>query len=318
MQPATRSRSRSGASDSLKVDALDFDSFSSGTALKIDGSGASVEFAGNLTDSAGISASVDSTGGQVISNATGNETISATSIDAGITEDAGVTISGSTIALSAQSSTTATITTDGVSGALDSATITTSNSATIVIDGELDATSTLSVLTNVHLSDTVTAVDGGNLVGNHAVSITGNNTSTVTLGTNAHLIGSSVDVGASTTVTSNLTAGDVGDNYFQAASRAIPPSWTGALVGFATDITNVTEVIAPATAQIDAGSVTVPSSNPSASLVISAVDTTNITSDYTTTQLSHVPVINGVLIFTAVDGSVDLDRTTEVEIGDTT
>ena len=302
-----------GTGDSLKVDALNFDSFAPGTAFKIDGNGSSIDFTGNVTNSSGISASVQATGGQVIAGAHGDDNISATSIDAGITVEPGVTIAGSTISLSAQSSTTAQITTDGLSNALHTATITTENTATININGTINATGDLSVLTGVTLTDTVHAVDGANLT---AVTITGIDTSKVELGAAAHLQGASVNIGATTTVNSTITADDLADSFLNSSARIIPSSVTGTLVQLDTSITNTTKVDVPAGAQVKAGTGAVGGS--SAALVINAADTTNVISDFMPATTLYLPLINGLLLFSTVDSSIVLDRTTDVLIGDTT
>ncbi|HVB17763.1 MAG TPA: LEPR-XLL domain-containing protein, partial [Stellaceae bacterium] len=191
-----------GASDTLKVDSLDFSTIATGMAFDINGNGASIEFAGNLTDTAGLSALVHSSGGQTITDASGAEAITPLNgVDASITVDPGVTITANTIALEAQSTTTASIITDGTSNALTSATITTGtssdpNSATVTIDGTLDATGgALSALTSLTLNDTVTALDGANL---GSVALAAVNNSQVILGAAAVVIGGSVDLGAST------------------------------------------------------------------------------------------------------------------------
>ena len=302
-----------GAGNTLKVDALDFSQIASGTAFNIDGSGASIEFSGDVSDLSGVSATVHSSGDQSLLLATGAETITATGINAAITVDLGVTISASTISLLANSSTTAAIATDGVSSALTGATITTGNSATIIIDGTLDATGALKVLTGVTLNDTVHATDGANL---SAVSITANNTSQVTLGSAAMVIGGSVDIGAATTVTVAVTANDLADNYLNSASTIIPADFTGTWTQIATNITNTTEVTVPATAHIDAGSGIVGGGLSGPSLVLSAADSTNVTSDFTPAQASYMPLIHGVLLFSTVDSSITLHRASEVLVGD--
>ena len=151
-----------GSGDTLQVDTLDFSQMNGGadahSKLVIDGNGASIDFTGNVTDSAGISATVTtqvtgsaSTTGHVQSIGAAGSALRA---DASITVDTGVVLTGSTITLEAQSTSTSTIT----SASTDTgAGIYTENSAQITINGNLNATGTLSVLTNVNLTDDVNA-----------------------------------------------------------------------------------------------------------------------------------------------------------------
>src|SRR6185437_10720529 len=178
----------------------------------------------------------------------------------------GVIISASTIDLSATSTTTNSITTDGSSKLLTSAAITTDNSATITIDGTLDATSRVAALTQVNLTDTIAAIDGDNLTG---ITVAGTNTSQVTLGSAAVVSGSSVDLGAATNVNVTINAGDLGASF-------LVGNQSYSAVDLSTDITNTTEVTVPVAAQISAGSGIVGGLDSGPSLLLSAADTTNV------------------------------------------
>jgi hypothetical protein len=235
---------------------------------------------------------------------------SALRADASITVDTGVVLTGSTITLEAQSTSTSTIT----SASTDTgAGIYTENSAQITINGHLNATGALSVLTNVNLTDHVNATTGSDLA---AITVVGTNTSTVTLGAAAQVSGSSVDIGATTTINSTINAADLADSFLNSAQTIVPSSATGTLVELQTDMTNTTEVVVPATAQVTAGTGVVGGGTTGPSLVLAATDSTNVTSDFTPAQTLYLPLLNGVLLFSAVDSSVALDRTTEVLVGD--
>ena len=256
-------------------------------------------------------------------------------IDAGITINSGAVITANTISLSANSSTTATFTTNGSSDLLDSAAITTSNSATIDIYGTLDATGSLSVLTNVTVDDQVSATDGASLVD---VVINATNKSTVTLESTAQLSGSSIDIEATTDVDPPATvngptpvmilADDLADSYLDPTNVDNGPTNgnsdnattlaghpIGTLVGLAVTIANTTEVVIASGAQVDAGSGEVGSTGDS--LVINAADQTNVITEFQPASTVYLPLINGVVIFSAIDSTISLDRTTDVLIGDT-
>src|SRR5262249_52271926 len=160
--------------------------------LVIDGSGSNVVFAGNVSDTGGISASAHSitvnsgvtltggaislqataSGGQDLTGSTASsQSISATGLDASVTGNG--TLSGSTIDLEAHSSATAIISSGS---SVEQASITTGNSATITISGHVQATGALTVLTDVTLNDTVNLTSAGSL---QSVTIDATNTSTI-------------------------------------------------------------------------------------------------------------------------------------------
>src|SRR5580704_14000046 len=184
-----------GAGDTMQVDSLP----DIGKNLTIDGA-SSVTFANSITETDALSVTASATGGQSISGSSASaQSISALGVDASITVNSGVTLTASSISLSAQSTTTASIAapvhSHGVLNTSDltSATITTENTATVTLDGTLSSSGAVSVTTSVNLIDTVNAAgtDGENLT---AVTVTPTDTSEVLLGSAAAISGRSVDL----------------------------------------------------------------------------------------------------------------------------
>ncbi len=310
-----------GAGDSLTVD--DLSSASWGTAqLNIDSSAAAnVIFAGNVTDSAGINVNLGTAAQSLANNYSNNEwTVgsgsSAAETSSAITVDPSVTLSANTITLDAQASSTLSIST----GSSDTSVgIYTQNRATVEIEGTLQATGTDSSITlgtDVVVSDTVNAAgtDGESLT---AITVEATDTSTVTLVSGASITADSVDITATTAVTSTITADDLAYNYLVDGAAIAGP-----LVEITTAVDNTTEVSVPIGASITAEGGTVAGTGganqpPAATLVISATDTTDITSDFQPADTYYLPIINGVNVFSLIDSQVALDRTTDVLIGDT-
>ena len=170
------------------------------------------------------------------------------------------------------------------------------------------------------------------------VVINATNNSTVTLESAAQLSGSSIDIEATTDVDPPATvngptpvmilADDLADSYLDPTNIDNGPTNgnsdnattlaghpVGTLVGLAVTIANTTEVVIASGAQVDAGSGEVGSSGDS--LVINAADQTNVITEFQPASTVYLPLINGVVIFSAIDSTISLDRTTDVLIGDT-
>ena len=317
-----------GAGDTLQVLSLP----NIGKNLTIDGA-STVTFAGSFTESGALDVTASASGGQIITGSSAaTQSISALGVNAGITVQSGVTLTASSISLDAQSHTTATITSPlhalfPDTSDLTSASITTGNSATIEIDGALHTTGAVSVLTSVTLDDTITAAgsDGDSLT---SVTIGATDVSQITFGSAASIssgtvgVGAAtVDIGATTNVNINITADHLADGVL---ARLVPivsdlPGLDGDKVHIQTTVTNTTAVILPVNSAamiLQSGLGTVAGSD--ASVLLSAVDTTNVTTALTTSPTSYLPLVNSALVFSTVDSSVSLGRTTEVLVGDVT
>ena len=236
--------------------------------------------------------------------------------------NANVTLTASSISLSAQSTTAASIAapvhSHGLFNTSDliSASITTENTAMVTLDGALSSSGAVSVTTSVNVTDTVNAAgtDGENLT---AVTVTPTDTSEVLLGSAAAISGGSVDLGAATHVAVNITADHLADSLLSLTSGIIPSSVTGTLVEIQTQVTNTTKVVVPVNAAamiVQTGTGTVQGGTES--VLLSATDTTNVTTALTTPAATYLPLLNGALLFSTVDSAVTLNRATEVLVGD--
>jgi len=304
-----------GAGDTLQVGdsthAVDFNTLAAGTAFDITGAGSSIAFSGNLTDSSGVSATVNASDTQTISASTiGAESITQSApIGATITEDSGVTISASTISLEATSSSTETITnTDANANLVTSAAITTTNNAAITINGTLDATGALSVISNVDVND---SIDNSDSLVLHAVTITANDTSGVTFSSSAVVSAATLDAEANTTVNATIDADHIGAGVIPGF---VPASLLGIAVEVEANVTNSTIVTVASGASIELGAGTISTAEPVAGS-LAATDATNVTTSLTLDNPVSLPVVGNVLVFSALDSSDTLSRTTAVDVG---
>ena len=248
-----------GTGDTLKVDSINFDDLHAGQFI-IDGSGAGIEFAGVLTDTAGVSATVTSAHSGSIVDTTvfglpigsaGTQTISAPAMNASIMVDASATINASTISLMANAASTESITANTFLNLVTSASIATTDAASISIAGTLNATGALSVISNVTVNDTIAHSDAHLL---HSVSVTANNSATISFLSSASVTAGTLDTEANTSVSIAITAKDVGIGYIPGI---VPLSLFGLEATVITSVTDVTTVTVAGGASISVGSGTI-------------------------------------------------------------
>ena len=306
-----------GAGDKLIVDSINFDQLNAGQFI-IDGLGAGIEFAGNLIDSAGVSASVtsahsglvtDTSLSGLVSVAAGAETIVAPAMNASIIVDASGSISGTTISLMANSASTESITTATDFNLVTSAAITTANTASIVIAGTLNANGALSIISTVMVSDIVSNSNAHLL---HSVSVTASNSATVSFLTGSVITAGTLDSQANTSVSIAVTAKDVGVGYIPGI---IPASLFGIEAGVNVTVTDVTMVSVDGGASISVGSGTI-ATGPPVAAYLAASDMANIATSVTLVDPIKLPVVGKVLVFSAMDSSDVLSRSTKVVVGD--
>ena len=269
--------------------AIDFSNFNTNgnqTPFVIDGNGNSVEIKGSVIDNAGISIA---TGAQT-GNAHGS-----------ITVDQGASITGSTISLEADASST-TATTDSSSANLSINSGNANLSATIDIEGSISASSTLTVTTDVVVND---SIDADNDAGLQTVTVNANDTSTVTFGSQSIVSAASIDAEAHTTVTATIEATGVSSSIW----ASYLPGGISA-VEVTTNITNTTKVVVVSDASHTA-SLTATSGD----IDLAAVDVTNASVNIALTDPTTLPVVGGVLLFSALDSQDNLNWLTAVDVG---
>ena len=298
-----------GAGDVLTVNTINFDSIDNGAAFNISGDGSSIEFAGNITDSAGISAAVNASDTQSITNPTATTTESLTSptVSSAITLDAGYTIQASTISLTANATTTETIA-NTAANLVTSAAIVTTNLAQITIDGTLDATGAVSVISTVTVNDSIDNTDATLM---HAVSVTANDTSAVTFGVTSSVTAATLDAEANTNVTATIDADHIGTGVLP---EFIPLSLLGVAVQVSANVTNTTTVTVAPGASIGVGAASISAALPAAAW-LAANDDTNVTTAVTLDDPVDLPVVGNVLVFSALDSADTLSRVTSVDVG---
>ncbi len=296
--------------DKLTVNTLNFNTEDSGASFNILGDGASIEFAGNITDSAGVSATVTSSDTQSITaSQLGSNSIVPQQEMASITVDQGVTITGSTISLIANSSSQETITNTDTSAKLvtsdsiaPATPAQTTNSAQVTVNGTLDATGAVVLQSNVTVNDSIDNSDALLLT---AVTVTTNNASGVTLSSTATVDAATLDAEANTNVNVTITADHVGAGIGNGL-YSLPVT---------VNDTNTTTVTVDLGASVAVGAGTVSASQPDAAF-LAATDNTNVTTALTLDDPAKLPVFDNVLLFSAVDSADNLSRTTSVTVGD--
>ncbi|MDR3372280.1 MAG: LEPR-XLL domain-containing protein, partial [Ancalomicrobiaceae bacterium] len=304
-----------GSGDTLKVDTINFDTFGAG-ALIIDGSGASIEFAGTLTDSAGVSAaatsshtsSITDTSLGLISVAAGSETITAPTMNASIVVDSSASIVASTISLSATASSTESITSATDWNLIIGAGIATIDTASVTIAGTLNATGAVSAIANVAVNDNI-ALTNAHLL--HSVSVSATNSSTVSFVAGSSVTAGTLDAEANTTVSATVAATNLGIGYIPGV---VPLSIFDAEATANVTVTNVTSVAVAPSAAIDVGSGQISTAKPVAAY-LAATDQTTAATTITLASPFKLPVVGNVLAFSALDSTDTLSRTTSVDVG---
>ena len=273
-----------GSGNTLDIDGtVNFTSYDTG--LNIDGGGAKVEITngGHLVVPDGL-------------------TISAGSIDV----DASGSITGSTISLEAQATDGSTIT---ASSTDTSKVINTTDAATVDIEGSITATASLDITSTVTVTDSITAADSNSGAPDiHTVTVTANDLSTVTFGSASVVSAPVINAQAETSVSINITLDHIGTSLLAAY---LPTQITGEAVTVTTDVTNVTMVTVDAGASLKA-------LTGAGTIALGATDSTNIDTDLTLDPSTNLPVVGGVLVFSALDSPDTLSRTTEVDVGNLT
>ncbi|WP_374624588.1 LEPR-XLL domain-containing protein, partial [Devosia sp.] len=237
------------------------------------------------------------------------QTIAATAAaNTSLTVAAGAQLSGGAISLEARSAAAGTAT--GTGSTLESLSAMVGGTASVSVSGSVAASGALLVKAQVD-SSIVAAVSnatGTEILGAafDQVALTSTNSATVSIGA-AHLSGATVELSADTSVAITL---DVSDVTLQGLS------FGSENVAIATTVTNISTVTLDAAATIDqTGGGTIGST--AAAVVVSADDVTEVTVDFSAASNLQVPILADFsLMFDAVELSIDVDRTTEVELGD--
>ena len=275
---------------SSSADSINFDTLIPNTALKIDNGGSSINgpasaggtsvaFDGSVTDHSGLSVTAGS-----------------------ITVNSGASIFGSTISLQAQETGGSTIT---VSTTDTSKTINTTNSATVDIEGTVHATASLDVTSTVTVSDSITEATSSGAPDFKTLTITANDTSKIIFGGLSVVTAQVIDAQALTNVGVHATLDHLSTSVLAAY---LPTQITDQAVTVSTTITNVTMVTVNAGASLTA-------TGGAGTIALGATDETNVTTALTLDPTTSLPVVGGVLVFSAVDVPVTLSRTTEVNVG---
>ncbi len=295
-----------GAGDVLTVDTINFDTIDPGHAFNISGNGSSIEFQGDITASAGFSATVNASDTQSISNSFGTESLTSPTVGGSITLDSGYTIKANTISLSANSTSTETISnTDALADIVTTAAIKTTNLAQITIDGTLNASGAVSVISTVTVNDSIDNVHSDLL---HAVSVTATDTAAVTFGSMSSVTAATLDAEANTSVIATINADHIGTGVLPGF---VPASLLGIAVQVSENITNSTTVTVAsgATIGVGAGSATQPAA------YLAASDVTDAMTTVTLDDPVSLPVVGNVLVFSALDSADTLSRVTSVDVG---
>ena len=236
--------------------------------------------------------------------------IAAPAENASITVDSGATITASTISLTATSSSTETISNTNASAlSITHASIGTTNSAEIAINGTLDAAGgAVSVISNLTIDDTIDNTGGFAI---HSVGVTANNTASVTFSPTAVVSAGTLDAEANTTINSSISADHLGAGVLPGF---VPASLADIAVEVSQNVTNSTTVTVDSGATIGVGAGTISLAKPVAAY-LAANDSTDLTTAVTLDDPASLPVVGNVLVFSALDSSDTLSRTTSVDVG---
>ena len=297
--------------------------------LTIDGNAGSVVFEHDVataghqlsvtTQSIEVGSNVQITGGGVINLAA--TSIGTTSSNASLLIDSGAVISGSSVTLGANATSSSTLT--GNSSTV-TANVSSAAQATVDIAGQITGTSSVVISSSVVNSITVTNANGSSYLGS---VINATDTSTVTIESGAVITGGSVQVSATTNLTINVAVGNVSTPNL---SGFTPPVNAQAYIDSIVDGSgsaqsaighggvNIAITVANTTSITEAKGASIVALTGAGTVGMTATDTTAI--DVTLTMndaavTSHVPIVNGVLLFSASDINSSVTRDTEVAVG---